>query len=266
MPQRDSALILTDAPPTDADARVAYEDGPLQFGDVRAPARAGPHPLVVVVHGGYWQAIYNLTHTGHLCVDLAQHGIATWNIEYRRLGDPGGGWPGTFDDVVAALAYVPELASRFSLDLERVVLMGHSVGGHLALWASARSRFAVRAVVSLAGVVDLRETDRRGDDHGLIARLLGGSAAEEPERWSDSSPRALLPLGIRQVLVCGTADPHHAPNAAYAEAARETGDDVTFISLEGAGHFELVDPQTREWALVRATIEELIVIPKRQNL
>ncbi len=211
-----------------------------------------------MLHGGYWQAIYNLTHAGHLCVDLTAHGVATWNVEYRRLGDPGGGWPGTFDDVEAALAFLPRLAARYPLDLDRVALAGHSAGGHLALWAAARAELPVRGVVSLAGVVDLEATDGRGDDHGLIARLLGGDAAVHPDRWSDASPRALLPLGIRQVLVCGTDDVHLEPNLAYLDAARVAGDEVTFVSLEGAGHFELIDPQAPEWDTVRAELLSLL--------
>src|SRR5579871_4297586 len=105
---RTSAEILTIPPPADADARIPYGPEPLQFGDLRLPSGAGPHPLVVVVHGGYWQAIYNLTHAGHLCADLAAHGIATWNVEYRRLGDPGGGYPGTLEDVTAAFTFTEE--------------------------------------------------------------------------------------------------------------------------------------------------------------
>src|SRR5437762_9555763 len=120
---RTSAAILTEPPPPAADARVAYGPEPLQFGDLRLPDGTGLHPLVVVIHGGYWQSIYNLIHAGHLCVDLAAHGIATWNIEYRRIGDPGGGWPGTGDDVLLALAHVRELAREHPLDLDRVVVI-----------------------------------------------------------------------------------------------------------------------------------------------
>src|SRR5579872_6257352 len=125
----NSLAILTAQPPPDADARIVYGEGPLQFGDLRLPAGEGPHPLVVVVHGGYWQAIYNLIHAGHLCVDLADHGIATWNLEYRRIGDPGGGYPGTIDDVAAGFAFIGELGRRYPLDLERVAAFGHSAGG-----------------------------------------------------------------------------------------------------------------------------------------
>jgi len=258
MATRSSSDILTLPPPEDADARIAYGAEPLQFGDLRLPAGGGPHPLVVVIHGGYWQAIYNLTHAGHICVDLREHGIATWNVEYRRMGDPGGGWPGTFDDVHRALAHVRELARGHPVDLERVVVIGHSAGGQLALLAGARSDLPLRGVVSLAGVVDPHETDRRGDDHGLYARLLGGDAAAEADRWRETSPRAQVPLGVRYVLACGTADAHWEPNEATAEAARAAGDDVELLPLPDAGHFELVDPAAPEWAVIRAKIQELL--------
>jgi acetyl esterase/lipase len=253
-----SADILTDPPPPEADARVAYGHEPLQFGDLRLPSGPGPHPLVVVVHGGYWQAIYNLTHAGHLCVDLASQGVATWNVEYRRIGDPGGGYPGTFEDVSDAFAYVPELAERFPLDLGRVAAFGHSAGGQLALLAGARSGLELRGIVSAAGVVDLHETDRRGDDRGLITRLLGGGPDELPERWRETSPRSRLPLGLRQVLAVGSADVHFEPNSAYAEAARASGDEVEFIAFDGAGHFELVDPGAAEWQVLRSRLHALL--------
>jgi len=255
---RKSAEILTEPPPPDADARIAYGPEPLQFGDLRLPNGPGPHPLVVVVHGGYWQAIYNLTHTGHLCVDLGAHGIATWNVEYRRLGDPGGGWPGTGKDVLQALAHVRELAVVHPLDLNRVVAIGHSAGGHLALWSSLHSKLPLRGVVSLAGVVDLHGLHALGADHGLIARLLGGGPDEQPARWRDASPRQHLPWPVRTVLACGTSDVHWGPNEATAGAARAVGGEVELMPLQGAGHFELVDPQAPEWAAVRAAIEELL--------
>jgi acetyl esterase/lipase len=255
---RDSSEILREPPPPSPTSRVAYGGEPLQFGDLRLPAGEGPFPLVVNVHGGFWQAIYNLTHAGHLCVDLAAHGIATWNIEYRRLGDPGGEWPGPISDVVAGIDQVLELAERYPLDLDRVVLTGHSAGGHLALLAARQTAVSFRGVVSIAGVVDPHELDRMGADHGLTRRLLGAGPDEAPARWHEASPRALLPLGYRYVLACGTEDVHWGPNRATADAALEAGDDVELLALEGASHFEPVDPQAPEWAVVRAKLEELL--------
>jgi len=254
----NSVDILTDPPPPDADARVPYGVEPLQFGDLRLPADGGPHPLVVVVHGGYWQAIHNLTHLGHLCVDLAACGVATWNVEYRRVGDPGGGYPGTLQDVADAFAYVPELAGRFPLDLGRVAAFGHSAGGQLALLAALRTELGLKGIVSAAGVLDLHETDRRGDDRGLITRLLGGGPDALPERWRESSPRTRLPLGVRQLVAVGSADTHFEPNRAYAEAARVAGDEVEFIAFEGASHFELVDPEALEWQALRSRLRDLL--------
>jgi acetyl esterase/lipase len=255
---RTSADILNDAPPPDPDARVAYGPDPLQFGDLRLPAGAGPHPVAVVVHGGYWQAIHNLTHAGHLCLDLAAHGIATWNVEYRRLGDPGGGWPGTFDDVLRAVDHVDELARVCPLDLDRVALLGHSAGGQLALWAAARTRLSLRGVVSLAGVVDLHLLDASRADRGLARRFLGGAPDEVPDRWDEASPSRQLPWPVRTLLVCGTKDEHWEANEATAAAAREAGGDVELVALPGASHFELVDPAAAEWQIVRARVQTLL--------
>jgi acetyl esterase/lipase len=254
---RPSVEILTEPPPGPPDARLAYGAAPLLFGDLRLPQGDGPFPLVVNVHGGYWQAIYNLTHAGHLCADLAAHGIASWNVEYRRLGDPGGEWPGPLDDVLQALDYIRVLEAGYPLDLERVVLMGHSAGGHLVLLAARQTTVPLRGVISLAGVVDLHEIDRIGDDHGLVRRLLGGGPEEAPDLWREASPRALLPLGFRYVLGCGTEDVHWEPNRMTAADALAAGDDVELLGLEGAGHFEPVDPLTPQWAVVRAKLEEL---------
>jgi acetyl esterase/lipase len=257
---RSSADILTEPPPPDADVRLTYGPEPLQFGDLRLPRGAGegPHPLVVMIHGGAWQAIYNLTHAGHLCVDLAEHGFATWNIEYRRIGDPGGGWPGTGDDVLLALDHVTRLAADYPVDLERVVLMGHSAGGHLAVWSSLNSDLPLRGVISLAGTVDLHARSGGGGNPGLVARLLGGGPDEVPELWQSVSPREHLPWPVRTILVCGSADIHWEQNEATAKAARAAGGDVDFVSLPGADHFELVDPLAPEWTIVRGRIEALV--------
>jgi acetyl esterase/lipase len=240
---RDSRDILTDSPPPAADARIAYGKKPLQFGDLRLPEGDGPFPLAVVLHGGYWQATYNLIHTGHMCIALAEAGIATWNVEYRRLGDVGGGWPGTGEDVARALEFLDELP----LEPTSVVLVGHSAGGQLALWATKRAQLPV---VALAPVSDVRDSVQRTGPNGVPARFCGGS------RFEELSPLELLPLGVRQVLVHGTADESvpYAMSARYVEAA---GGEAELVTLEGTGHFELIDPQAREWPRVLQTIESL---------
>jgi acetyl esterase/lipase len=241
---RDSRDILTDPPPPPADARLVYGEGPLRFGDLRLPAGDGPFPLAVVIHGGYWQATYNLIHTGHMCIALAEAGIATWNLEYRRLGDVGGGWPGTGEDVARALEFVDELP----LEARSVVLVGHSAGGQLALWATKRAQLPV---VALAPVADVRESAQRTAPDGAPARFVGGS------RFEELSPLELLPLGVPQILIHGTADESvpYAMSARYVEAA---GGEAELVTLEGTGHFELIDPQAREWPQVLRTIEKLV--------
>ena len=238
---RDSHDILEDDPPPPADARIAYGPEPLQFGDLRLPDGPGPHPLAVVVHGGAWQSMYNLIHTGHLCVELGAAAIASWNVEYRRVGDPGGGWPGTLEDVVLGLRYTARLPD---VDRNRVVLVGHSAGGHLALLAARRA--PVRAVVALAAV-----SAPEAWDNTAVAAFFGGPVPRE------GSPRRLLPLGVPQVLVHGTEDASvpYALSADYAEAA---GGEAELVTLEGAGHFEPIDPQTAEWTRVLELIRGLL--------
>ena len=240
---RDSRDILTDPPPPAADARLSYGDEPLQFGDLRLPRGDGPFPLAVVVHGGYWQATYNLIHTGHMCVVLADAGIATWNVEYRRVGDVGGGWPATGDDVARGLDFVGELP----LERRSVVLVGHSAGGQLALWATKRARLPV---VALAPVSDVHDSVRRTGPDGAPARFVGRSRLEE------LSPIELLPLGVRQIVIHGTAD-ESVPYGMSERYVAAAGGEAELVTLEGTGHFELIDPQAREWPQVLAAIREL---------
>jgi acetyl esterase/lipase len=130
--------ILT-LPPPKADTRISYGDDPVQFVDLRVPKGKGPHPVVIFIHGGYWRAEYDLTHTGHLCAALAAAGFATWNMEYRRVGQPGGGYPGTMDDVRSGALLLKKTAPEHDLDLSHVVIAGHSAGGQLALWLAAQT-------------------------------------------------------------------------------------------------------------------------------
>jgi len=251
---RNSRDILTDPPPPAADARLAYGPEPKQFGDLRLPALDRLWPLAVVVHGGAWEATYNLIHTGRLCVALAEAGIATWNVEYRSRGDVGGMWPGAGDDVAAAIEFVDELAERYPLDRDRVVLVGHSAGGHLVLWGAKRAGLPV---VALAAVSDLRESAERVGPDGAVARFLGGMPSEKPERYEEASPRELLPLGVPQILVHGDADDGvpYAQSVSYVDAA---GGEADLVTLDGAGHFEPIDPQAREWSQTFGAIHALL--------
>jgi acetyl esterase/lipase len=242
---RDSHDILTDLPPPAAGARVAYGTGPLQFGDLRVPAGDGPFPLAVVLHGGYWQSTYNLIHTGHMCIALAEDGIATWNLEYRRLGDPGGEWPAAGEDVGLALSHLEQLP--FEHD-GRIVLVGHSAGGQLALWAAKRSGLPV---VALAPVSDVRDSTERRGPESATARFMA------PEHYADGSPVELVPLGVPQIVIHGTADDSvpFEMSERYVEAA---GDEAELIALDGIGHFELIDPQAPAFGVTLDAIQRFL--------
>lgn len=242
---RDSAEILTDPPPPPADARVAYGPEPLQFGDLRVPGGDGPFPLAVVLHGGYWQATYNLIHTGHLCRALADAGIASWNLEYRCAGVPGGDWPGARGDLERALPHLPRLP--FEHD-GRTVLVGHSAGGQLALWAAKHAQLPV---VALAPVADVRDAVQRRGPESASGRFMS------PEHFDDGSPLELLPLGVPQIVIHGTAD-EDVPfemSVRYVEAARG---EAELVTLENTGHFEAIDPQAPAFGNTLEAIRRLL--------
>jgi acetyl esterase/lipase len=246
---RKSEDVLWDPPPAAADERLAYGPEPKQFGDLRLPPGAGAFPLAIVIHGGYWKAQYNLIHVGHMCVALAARGIATWNVEYRCVGDVGGGWPGSGEDVCRAVGFADEL--RRGHALAGAVLVGHSAGAQLALVAAKRFQLPVAA---LAPVTDLADAASRNGAGSATAQFMGGPPDELPERYAQASPRELLPIGVRQVVLHGTDDTDvpYAMSAAYVEAAK---DEAELIPLEGAGHFEPIDPLSREWPQTLAAIE-----------
>jgi acetyl esterase/lipase len=213
----------------------------------------------MVIHGGCWRAYWQLDLMDELCRDLAERGIAAWNIEYRRLGQ-GGGWPMSLIDVGAATDILDLLSARHALDLSRLIAVGHSAGGHLALWVAARHRLGigapgsdpvvrVRSVLVLAGISDLREGFRQGTCDHAVYELLGGSPDDLPDRYAHASPAELLPLGVPQVLVHGSADEDVDPSITdrYAERARAAGDDVTELRLDGFNHFDVIDPKSPPW-------------------
>ena len=244
-------ILSLPAPP--ADARYSYGPDEFQFGDLRLPKTAGPHPVAIVIHGGYWRAAYNLDHIGQLSAGLARAGVAAWSLEYRRIGNSGGGWPGTFDDIVRGAEYLSTIAPRHHLDLGNVVAIGHSAGGQLALWLAGQRKVPLRGAVSLAGVTDLRRAFELHLSRNVVAAAV-------PDRYDKTSPIELLPLGVPQRLVHGVKDiivPFQM-NEKYRKAAAAAGDDAKLIALPGAGHFELIDPRSKEWTEVEAVVKDLL--------
>lgn len=255
--------------------RIGYGPDPNQFGDLWLPAGPGPYSVVIFIHGGYWRAKYSLDHADNLCQALADAGIAVWNVEYRRVGQQGGSWPGTFHDVVQAVRHVRSLTTAFSLDAERIVLMGHSAGGHLALWVAGAHRLPaakgfgvaeplpLRTVIALAPVSDLRRVWELHLSQGAAAELLGGSPDQVPERYAVASPIELLPLGVPQVLIHGTADdavPYELSER-YCAAASAAGDGCRLITLPTLGHFELIDPLSAAWPHVYDAVVSVLSTP-----
>ncbi len=225
-----------------------YGDLPSQFAEIHAPDDAIPTAIAIVIHGGFWRDRYDLHLMDGLCADLAVRGWAASNLEYRRVGADGGGWPMTFDDVRRGIDAVTTLPA---LPVDRVVTIGHSAGGHLALWAAA-VHGAVTDAVSLAGVTDLRDASARGLSSDATGGFMGGSPEEVPERYAEASPMALLPIGVPMLLVHGDRD-ENVPidlSVAFAEAARAAGDEVELVVRAGIDHFEVIDPGGQSWARV----------------
>jgi acetyl esterase/lipase len=227
----------------------------------------GVLPLVVLIHGGFWRAQYTKTLMSGLARAAVRRGWAAWNIEYRRVGalGGGGGWPETFQDVADA---VDQARSFPDIDTDRVVTCGHSAGGALALWAAGRCRLPdgapgavvkvpVRGAISLAGVVDLAAAEATGVGGDAVARLLGGGEVDVPERVAVSSPAAMVPLGVPQLLIHGLGDTVVPPSMSerYVERALELGDDVRYVPLPGAGHRDMINPRGDAWVRASEQLE-----------
>lgn len=272
---------VTARSPEYATHRITYGTEPSQFAELRVPAGSGPHPVVVLIHGGCWKRDFgSLRDLGPMADSLAASGVATWNVEYRRVGEPGGGWPGTFSDIAASLDHLGTLAPAYRLDLVRVVIVGHSAGGTLGLWAAARDQFEktrgggadairprLRGVVSLAGLTDLEQRARTSGQgrcsEGAVESLLAGSPADVPDRYARVSPIRLLPLGVPHVHLWGREDAliPSQYGTAMVEAASKAGDMARLVIVEGAGHFELARPLPPAWPAVRASIQSLLGSP-----
>lgn len=257
-------------PTQTADARIPYGEDAAQFGDLYVPGGAGPHPTLILIHGGCWRAQYDLSPLGPLCAALRQDGVAVWSLEYRRLGN-GGGWPTTFQDVAAGIDHLRSLAAPYALDLARVVVAGHSAGGHLALWSAGRHRLPtasplyvvdplpVHGVVALAGIPDLAAGVRWEICGGAIVELLGGTHDEVPDRYAQASPVELLPLGITQWHIVGSHDTivRHEYLEAHVATAKQH-DPVHLEIVPNAAHFEVVATQSAVWERVRDALLRLL--------
>lgn len=249
--------ILSWAAPA-ADVRLKYGGDENQFIDLRMPKAKGPHPLAIVIHGGYWRAQYDLGYAGHLCAALTAKGLATANLEYRRVGNAGGGWPGTFADVRAAYQFLTQLPAQnlrpYEFDLRRVVVIGHSAGGQLGLCLGAHEA-GVKAVISLAGVVDLRRTYELHLSNDAVVEFLGGTPAEVRDHYREADPMKLA-IGARQWLVHGAVDDVVPPafSRDYARAKQMSKEDARWLEIAGAGHFEVVDPRSAAWKDVERVV------------
>ena len=261
--------------PLPADARVRFGDDPANFGDLRLPVGEGPHPVAILIHGGCWLDIADLQYFDRVAVAITEMGVATWNIEYRPADVEGGGWPNTFLDVARGVDHLRVLAGEYPLDLERVITVGHSAGGHLALWAAGRPRIPTSSelyaadpllivgVVSLAGIPELRryrEMDPPTCGEGTVDLLMGGGPREVPDRYRAGSPFQMLPLNVAQRHITGRNDEivpreHVSP---YNYESQSAGDNSHTIFVPDAGHYEVVWPASAAWEAVEAAIRELL--------
>jgi acetyl esterase/lipase len=267
---------LQKLPTRPPDHRASYAGDPNQVGELRLPAGRGPHPVAVLVHGGCWKAEYaTLRDLAPMGDALKTEGIASWNIEYRRPRQPGSGWPGTYLDVGHAIDHLRQLAMKFDLDLSRVVVVGHSAGGHLAMWSGARQRLSVksalhipdplplRGVINLAGTIDMTENIAHMESQcrdTVVTMLLGGTPSAVPDRYREVSATAMLPLQVPQVLIWGEHEEFVPLPLAqlHVNMAIKAGDKARLIVVPAAGHFESASPASSAWPIVLGAIRSLL--------
>ncbi|WP_028275956.1 alpha/beta hydrolase [Arthrobacter sp. I3] len=261
--------------------KYQYGEDPSQWGELFLPDVAAPKGVVVVIHGGYWRSQYGAELGEPLAKDLAAHGMAAWNLEYRRAGN-GGGWPNTFADVLAGIDKLGELAEEHGLGLDRVVALGHSAGGHLAVWAAGRRRLAglgapdadrqltrrgdddgavqLTGVVSQSGVLNLAAAERLNLSNGAVSNFLGGSSEKYPKRHKFADPMSAVPLGVPVYAVHGTEDDTVpvSQSETYAGAAKAAGAPVQLLKVPG-DHFALIDPKAPAYRKCRELVQQLLV-------
>jgi acetyl esterase/lipase len=267
-PEIMTAAALADFPNPEADHVIAYGDDPLQFGELRLPEGEGPFPVVVYFHGGCWMSEYDIAHSRVLTDALPRAGIATWSLEYRRIGDPGGAWPGTFEDAEAGYAHLSKLVESYPLDPQRVIISGHSAGGHLALWIAQRIEelqpdgvIRPRGVLGLAPAPDLEFLYEHETCGQAAGQLMGGSPDEHPDRYAYGSVAHRIPKTTPQIAVIGKYDEMWRPvGVRYARSAVDQGLPVEVIDATESGHFEMIYPGSSTWPLVLDAARRLLGI------
>lgn len=262
---------LAQIKPAKADLRSSYGPAKSQYADLYLPKGVkGPVPVVILVHGGCWSAQVPADTMAGNAADLAKDGVAVWNIEYRRIGEPGGGYPGMYEDVGAAFDKLREVAAANKLDLGRITVVGHSSGSHLGFWAAARGKLPaghkwrgsdplpVRAAINIGGAPDIEHAADLlpivCSGEATLAQIIGEKSAERLKPFADTSANQLLPLGIRTRSIMGEFDDIIPPYIGHwwGRLSTRKGDDVDTMVIKGAGHFDLVAVSEPEWQQVRA--------------
>jgi acetyl esterase/lipase len=270
-------MALSGPPPSE---HIAYGTAPSQYVELFKPRGNGPFPVVLLVHGGCWVKQYGgVVQMRNVAGALAADGIAVWNIEYRRVDEPGGGYPGTFQDLIAAMDLLVARSAVHQLDAKRIVAMGHSAGGHLVQWLAGRSRlsaasplyrpdpFPMREVIALGSIGDLRNrVDQHGQVCGIdVTRLTGSPSVARPDIYSDTSPAELLPNGSHTTLINGALDTVSPPETAYAyaERARAKKESIETIILPNASHYDEVSAGSPAFALILPVIRKSLGLPRQ---
>jgi len=257
------------------DKRIAYGPAPSQFVELFRPAGPGPHPVVVLFHGGCWTRHYNgIEQMRNMAGAMAKDGIAVWSVEYRRYDEEGGGYPGMYQDVATAVDLLKHEANASALDLNRIVAVGHSAGGHLAQWAVSRHKLPewspawapqplkINTVISLGGLADLRNEAAliRTSCDCESAFIAGKPSAQRPDIFADTSPAEMLPAGVHTILIHGELDTI-SPTVTgenYARRARAAGDTAEVLVLPGGSHFDEVSADSKSWVIISAQIRKAL--------
>lgn len=253
---------------------ISYGDNFMQVGELRLPkiAKKNPSPVIIIIHGGCWVSSYADYHFMDKFADsLTELGYATWNIEYRALGT-GGDWPVIFQDVGKAVDYTRELAKNYSIDSNKVAIIGHSAGGHLALWAASRENItsgneiftdyplAIKGVISLAGVANVAASN---SCYTFASNVIGLPITSQDNslasRLKITSPLQMLPTKTKTILISGSKDrivPDYI-GTEYSIRANELGDASLHYILQGLDHFDLIDPFKTNWSLYQQSLQEI---------